>query len=219
MRRDGLEDISSTAHLLEDYQGNLVEGQVISEEHLIESGRPPKRARMKQMERMTEIWAATFTFPIFVLRLLAMSLFFGTLGGYAYFIGHKYKNDTWEACRHDAMWMVVLSCLFAAVLIVDVFMGIWQCSMGIGRVCCLSHAYFMLIWTILVLIWSIYSAVIFSSRQSSTCNQELVLFGFSVTISFLVVGFSCTLVCLLQQCFVAKKTSSSKKKVPTPVLT
>jgi hypothetical protein len=101
MRRDGLEDISSTAHLLEDYQGNLVEGQVISEEHLIESGRPPKRARMKQMERMTEIWAATFTFPIFVLRLLAMSLFFGTLGGYAYFFGHKYKYDTWEACRHD----------------------------------------------------------------------------------------------------------------------
>jgi hypothetical protein len=101
MRRDGLEDISSTAHLLEDYQGNLVEGQVISEEHLIESGRPPKRGRLKQIERLTEIWAATFTFPIVILRLFAMGLLFGTLGGYAYFVGHKYKNDTWAACRHD----------------------------------------------------------------------------------------------------------------------
>lgn len=108
MRRDGLEDISSTAHLLEDYQGNLVEGQVISEEHLIESGRPPKRGRLKQIERLTEIWAATFTFPIFILRLFAMGLLFGTLGGYAYFVGHKYKNDTWAACRHDGKLVSLL---------------------------------------------------------------------------------------------------------------
>jgi len=212
MRRDGLEDISSTAHLLEDYQGNLVEGQVISEEHLIESGRPPKRGRLKQIERLTEIWAATFTFPIFILRLFAMGLLFGTLGGYAYFVGHKYKNDTWAACRHDAMWMVVLSVLFAAVLIADILMGLWQCSMGIGRVCCQSHAYFLVLWTLLVLFWSIYSAIIFSSTQSYTCNQELVLFGFSVTISFLVVGFSCIMMCLIQQCFLSKLKPPKKQQ-------
>jgi len=205
MRRDGLEDISSTSHLLEDYQGNLVEGHVISEDHLIESGRPPKRGRLKQMERVTEIWAATFKFPIFALRLFAMGLFFGTLGGYAYFVGRKYKNDTWESCRHDAMWMVVLSGLFAAVLIAELFMGLWECSIGIGQACCKSHAYFLAIWTLLLLVWSIYSAVIFSSPQSYTCNQELVLFGFSTTISLLVVGLSCFSICLIQQCLAGVK--------------
>ncbi len=116
MRRDGLEDISSTSHLLEDYQGNLVEGHVISEDHLIESGRPPKRGRLKQLERVTEIWAATFKFPIFALRLFAMGLFFGTLGGYAYVVGRKYKNDTWESCRHDGEWLAVVVVVVVVML-------------------------------------------------------------------------------------------------------
>lgn len=210
MLYDGLEDISSAAHLLEDYQGNLVEGQVISEEHLIESGRPPKRRKLKKLDRLTEIWAATFTFPIYLLRLCTMGLFFGTIGGYAFFIGHKYRNDAWEACRHDAMWVLFLSGLFAAVLFVDIIMGFWECSLGIGRICCLSHAYFLGLWTFLVLIWSVYSAVIFSSHESYTCNPELVLFGFSSTISFLVIGFSCLMICLLQQCVALKKTPAKK---------
>ena len=130
MHRDGLEDISSTSQLLEDYQGNLVEGQVISEEHLIESGRPPKKKRMKQIERLTEIWAATFTFPIFLLRLVAMGLFFGTVGGYAYFIGSKYKNDTWEACRHDGELIVCL-------VVEDVVLLIFGCKTF--ETTCLAH--------------------------------------------------------------------------------
>ena len=273
MRYDGLEDISSTAHLLEDYQGNLVEGQVISEEHLIESGRPPKRRKLKKLDRLTEIWAATFTFPIYLLRFCTMGLFFGTIGGYAFFIGHKYRNDAWEACRHDgtgifcssfhfsfshflffspfllfslshflgivwgtelvdcvffnlpwvhlivgaALWVLLLSGLFAAVLLVDIIMGFWECSLGIGRICCLSHAYFLGLWSFLVLIWSVYSAVIFSSHESYTCNPELVLFGFSATISFLVVGFSCLMICLLQQCVASgsgSKSNGALEKTP-----
>jgi hypothetical protein len=101
LRLDGLDDISSASHLLEDYQGNLVEGRVVSEEHLIESGRAPKHSRVKRVDRLTEIWAATFAFPMYLLRFITMALFFGTIGGYAYFVGNKYRNDTWEACRHD----------------------------------------------------------------------------------------------------------------------
>lgn len=124
MLYDGLEDISSAAHLLEDYQGNLVEGQVISEEHLIESGRPPKRRKLKKLDRLTEIWAATFTFPIYLLRLCTMGLFFGTIGGYAFFIGHKYRNDAWEACRHDGKEICCSSFHFSFSHLLSHFLGI-----------------------------------------------------------------------------------------------
>ena len=108
------------------------------------------------------------------------------------------------------MWMVVLSGLFAAVLIADVIMGFWQCSIGVGRICCLSHAYFLALCTFLLFVWSLYSAYIFSKAQSYTCNQELVLFGFSATVSFLVVGFSCLVICLIQLSFTVSNTNTEK---------